>query len=175
MIQKVEELEKWYRKKDPWGYEQSPEDKKRKEILLSEIPDRHYKRILDIGCGNGFITRDLPGENIVGIDISKRAILRAKKNRQNRIQYKIGSIFDLSHLIHDKYDLVVITGVLYPNYIGYSLNLIYELIDEVISDNGILVSVHIDQWYKARFPYLLLTQYFYNYKEYTHRLEIYVK
>lgn len=176
MIQTKEELEIWYKEEDPWGYFSSLEDDKRKAVLLSEIPERKYKRVLDIGCGNGFITKDLPGEQIVGIDISEKAIKYAKKKFENeRIKFECLSIFELNNRDLQKFDLIVITGVLYPQYIGNSNSLIYLIIDRLLSHNGVLVSVHISEWYNSYFPYLLKELYFYDYKEFLHRLEVYLK
>ena len=56
-IQDLKELEEWHKQQDPWSYENDPEDLKRKNILLSEIPAGTYDNVLDIGCGQGFITR----------------------------------------------------------------------------------------------------------------------
>ena len=175
MLQSIKELEKWHKGLDPWDYENNPEDKKRKNILLSEIPEKKYKNVLDIGCGQGFITRDLPGENILGIDISYEAIKKAKHYETDKIKFRHASLFDLEKIGIGGVDLVIITGVLYPQYIGHSLNLIYSIIDGILNERGTLISVHINEWYRARFPYLLLREYFYNYREYTHRLEVYVK
>ncbi|NJW54048.1 methyltransferase domain-containing protein [Salinimicrobium oceani] len=175
MIQSTAELESWYRKEDPWGYNKNPEDIKRKEILLSEIPNKNYKHVLDIGCGEGFITKDLPGDNIYGFDVSQSAINFARKNVQRNIIFKQGSIFEIQKLIDVKFDLVVITGVLYPQYIGKASNLIYLLIDSILNKGGNLVSVHIHEWYESQFPYLRIKQMFYDYREYVHNLEIYTK
>ena len=84
-------------------------------------------------------------------------------------------MYDIGKLDIGEFDLVIITDVMYPQYIGNSLNLIYLIIDKILRKRGTLISVHINEWYKARFPYLLLREYFYNYREYTHRLEVYVK
>lgn len=179
-VQLLKDLEKWYLKKDPWNYESSAEDNKRREILLSEIPQKLYKNVLDIGCGHGFITRKLPGEHIIGVDISKGAIKQAKnikKDNNQRINYLEGSIFGLLKIFdqNNKFDLIVVTGVLYPQYISNSLNLIYLIIDKLLAPSGILVSVHIDEWYEASFPYFLIKEQYYSYLHYSHRLNIYQK
>src|SRR5690606_38871974 len=94
MIQNSAALDDFHSSEDPWGYGDNKEDLKRKEILLSELPDREYKNVLDIGCGQGFVTQDLPGMKITGVDISQAAVDFANKNlnRENLI-YKQGSIF----------------------------------------------------------------------------------
>lgn len=179
-IQSLEDLEKWYKKNDPWDYESSPDDLKRRDILISEIPVKKYNNVLDIGCGHGFITRKLPGNHILGVDISKGAVRQAKrikKDDNKRITYQQGSIFDLLNIIGSKpkFDLIVITGVLYPQYLGNSLNLVYFIIDELLTPGSILISVHIDEWYRASFPYFLIKEHFYSYRQFNHRLEIYKK
>lgn len=177
MIQKKEELEKWHDKEDPWGYNDNKDDAARKEILLAEIPNKNYGNVLDIGCGQGFITKDLPGQKVYGVDISQSAIDFANKLSENndRFIYKQGSIFEIDKLFDVKFDLVIITGVLYPQYIDQSTNLIYMLIDKILKEDGIFISVHIDEWYKSQFPYLKIKQLYYDYRQYTHNLEIYSK
>jgi len=174
MLQDRDELNKFYKREDPWRFENNPEDKKRKLILLSEIPQREYGRTLDIGCGHGFITRDLLGKEVLGIDVSDDAIKQAKKFENERIHFKQMSIFDLSKEI-GAFDLIIITGVLYPQYIGDSLPLIYLLIDDVLKTSGILITVHITDWYKGQFPYFKINEFIYDYRKYVHILEVYIK
>lgn len=175
MIQEKEALEQWHETEDPWGYNENKDDVLRKEILLAEIPDKKYKKVLDIGCGQGFITKDLPGEEVYGIDISQAAIDFANKTGRSNLIFKQGSIYDIDKLFDFKFDLIIITGVLYPQYIGKSSSLIYLLIDKILENKGVLVSVHINDWYNAQFPYLKTKQLFYNYRKYTHNLETYSK
>lgn len=174
-LQPLDDLEEWHSRIDPWGYENNPEDLRRKAILLSELPTRAYAEVLDIGCGQGFVTRDLPGERVTGVDVSAEAIAHAKTLEDERLRFFCSSIFDLGAVSDDRYDLIVITGVLYSQYIGHTLSFVYHEIDNLLKPGGILAVVHIDEWCMARFPYLLLKQHFYPYREYTHRLEIYAK
>jgi 2-polyprenyl-3-methyl-5-hydroxy-6-metoxy-1,4-benzoquinol methylase len=180
MLQPLEELEKFYNDDDPWSYETNFDDIRRKNIILSEIPERKYENVLDIGCGHGFITRELPGKRIIGVDISTNAIAQANSNQnkgQNKknIDFTQSSIFELNAHIFGVYDLIIITGVLYPQYIGEAKSLVYNIVDRFLADNGILVCSHINEWYKLRFPYLMLENYYFEYREYTQCLEVYVK
>jgi SAM-dependent methyltransferase len=175
-LQPLAELDRWHEQKDPWQYESTPDDANRKAILLSELPRLEYTSVLDIGCGQGFITRDLPGQQIVGVDISPAAIRQAKTYESERISFIQGSLFELPELLAGRrFDLIVITGVLYPQYIANGLSLAYLVIDQLLAESGTLVSVHIDQWYRARFPYLTIKNISYQYREFTHLLEVYVK
>ncbi|MCF2146674.1 class I SAM-dependent methyltransferase [Desmonostoc muscorum LEGE 12446] len=175
MLQPQEELEEFYQKYDPWDYEITPDDHTRKSIILSEIPERQYQNVLDIGCGHGFITRELPGTHITAFDVSANAISHAKKFESSRIKFMQSSIFEIPKHTKDSYDLITITGVLYSQYIGKSFNLVYKLVDSILREDGILLCCHINDWYSVRFPYLMLDCYYFPYRDYTQRLEVYIK
>lgn len=102
-MQTKEELEHWYKNPDPWAYESTFDDAHRKEQILSFLP-RRYNRALDIGCGEGFITRDLPADHIYGIEISDLAA--------SRLPWTVKRV----HEPEDVYDLVITTGTLYVQY-----------------------------------------------------------
>lgn len=177
-IQSIDELNKFYSVYDPWHYSENPEDSKRRDILLSEIPSEEYANVLDIGCGHGFLTNYLPGKSVLGIDISQKAIDQANLNKPPRISYQALSVFDLPTLISNfpkKFNLLIITGVLYPQYIGNSSNLIKLYIDSLLAENGVLISVHIQDWFRIRFPYLLVKSFVYSYREFTHQFDVYRK
>lgn len=175
MIQSKEELEDWYSKNDPWGYFNNTDDKIRKEKILSSIPAREYENVLDIGCGNGFITSGLPGKNIFGLEISEKAVQWANDNAKPNTKYVCGSVFDLPALNLPKMDLIVITGVLYPQYISSSIRLVNLLIDDQLNKDGILLCSHIFDWYKSRFPYLTISREYFPYRDYSQLLEVYCK
>lgn len=178
IIQKIEEIEKFWEDPDPWNYENNPDDLKRRALLLSLLSKDKYKKILDIGCGNGFVTVNLPGDEIIGIDISTNAINHAKNRSKglDHIKYFRASLFDLVEYNWDRaFDLIVITGVLYPQYIGHSELLVYLIIDNMLQVGGHLVTCHIEEQYNARFPYITLRREYYPYREFSHILEVYLK
>jgi hypothetical protein len=102
-MQTKEELEQWYKNADPWAYESTHDDLYRKEKILSLLPIR-YNRAIDIGCGEGFVTRDLPAEDIHGIELSDLAA--------SRLPWNIKRV----HAPEGIYDLVMTTGTLYEQY-----------------------------------------------------------
>lgn len=178
MIQSKQELDHYYTSEDPWGYFAHPDDAQRKNHLLSLLPERAYQSTLDIGCGNGFVTLNLPGEQVKACDISARAIEQAKRHADKAgkaIDYFIANFFDLKPQQHGTFDLIVITGVLYPQYIGKANSLVHLIVDELLNENGVLVSCHIDDWNPPNFPYLLLDRSCYPYRDYFHRLDVYQK
>ena len=60
--------------------------------LIKSYKLKDHAKILDIGCGKGFLLYELirinPTFKIIGIDISRYAIINAKKN--NNIKYFVG-------------------------------------------------------------------------------------
>lgn len=175
--QSKEQIDEFYlAHEDPWGYFSSDHDRLRKDVLIAELSGHVIGRALDIGCGNGFITESIPASAVVGVDISTAAIQEAtRRSKSVSVEYLAGSLFDLPTLELGKFDAVFITGVLYDQYIGNSLPLIYQIIDDLLAEDGILVSVHIDSWYLARFPYPVIRETRYRYGKYFHLLEIYRK
>ncbi|RMG03040.1 MAG: class I SAM-dependent methyltransferase [Nitrospirae bacterium] len=177
-MQSRKELEEFYGSEDPWGYDDNPHDRLRLNTLLSALPERSYRNVLDIGCGNGFVTVNLPGDRVTGVDISENAIKYARERSRHlsHISYLQASLFDLPFMSFDcRFDLIVITGVLYPQYIGESKLLIYQICDDLLDGDGVLVSCHISEWYSCRFPYITIHREYYPYREYTHLLEVYYK
>lgn len=96
-----EALEYFYRKEDPWGYKNNKDDKARKEKIIKACGKKKFKRALDIGAGEGWITGNLPAKKIYGYEISDNASSRFPDNVK-----KVKKIFG-------KYDLILASGVLY--------------------------------------------------------------
>ena len=129
-MQTKQDLELWYQIPDQWGYFSNPEDLRRRELIFSLIPEHViYKKAIDIGCGEGFITRAIPASIVHGLDLSDTAVSRLPK--------------DIKAVIHpeDKYNLVVSTGTLYQQYDHKS---IYDTIMSCASEH-ILIS-GISDW-----------------------------
>jgi 2-polyprenyl-3-methyl-5-hydroxy-6-metoxy-1,4-benzoquinol methylase len=173
--QSKEEIELSYARNDPWGYFRNPHDDMRKKILMATLAEYSLSRVLDVGCGNGFITQSIPAASIVGVDISQSAVDEARARSTGSIDFRCSSLFDLPQQKLGSFDCVLITGVLYDHYIGKSLPLVYRIVDDYLSAGGILVSVHIEEWYFAKFPYAGIKRHRYRYREYTHLLEVYRK
>ena len=63
-MQTKQELENWYEQEDPWDYTITEDDIYRTHFYLTVLEDLDgtYERALDIGAGEGFITKDLPAK-----------------------------------------------------------------------------------------------------------------
>lgn len=127
-MQSKQELEDWYAEPDRWGYFSNPEDAKRLEHIIYMLGwgKRIYTRAIDIGCGEGFITQHLPAAEVHGLDLSNNALTRLPANVKP-VSAPEG-----------KYDLVISTGTLYPQYDHEGLaNLIKSCAAEYILIAGI--------------------------------------
>ena len=102
-----EEMELFYENPDPWGFFQETEHEKRRLDRTLHIVGwgfRTYQRALDVGCGEGYITRQLPAMEIHGMDISEKALSRLPPNVKPVSQPE------------GKYDLVISTNTMYAQY-----------------------------------------------------------
>jgi len=150
-MQTKDDLEKWYDIPDRWQYFISKDDEIRKEAILKTLP-HNYVNALDIGCGECFVTKDLPAERIYGLELSDNAAARFPSNviRVNEPDSKL-------------YDLVISTGTLYTQYN-------HEQIDAWIrkgANYNVLIA-GIKEWllpytygeiiYQTQFKYLQYTQ-----------------
>lgn len=121
---------------DPWGYRTCKDDLTRRDIILAHLP-QGVKSIIDLGCGEGFITERLSVGRLVGVDITWKALKRCSfKGEKYRCD-----IFSDDVLVLGKFDLVLATGVLY----GATDEDIERLIG-LMEPGGFLLSCHIAQW-----------------------------
>lgn len=104
----LDELESNYNTTDPWGYQTNPADHERKQIIIDNVAILCVNSALDIGCGEGWITKDLPVKEIYGYEVSKQARSRWAPNIKQ---------WELS----EKVDLTLLTGVLYENYFWHAM------------------------------------------------------
>lgn len=102
------------------------------DLFKTDLIKKSNNKILDIGCGNGHLSRYLSkfGNYVTAIDISEKMICMAKKYDTSNIEYIVGDIF-LTCLDDKSFDLFVLNNVLQdtPN-IFYIMKRIYELADE---------------------------------------------
>ena len=104
---------------------------------------RHYElpenpRILDVGCGKGFLLFDFlkvrPDAEVYGIDISEYAIENAKKEIQGRL--KVGNAVDLPW--PDNYFDLVISINTFHNLFNFQLDRALKEFERVGKDNKYL-------------------------------------
>ena len=100
-----DDWESMYSKENPWGLDGSLSDFLRIKIINDCFKNRKFKNGLDIACGEGFLLNKLDFiKNKKGIDISKKAIDRAKKKYPN-INFYAGNPF-LDFRINEKFEFI---------------------------------------------------------------------
>lgn len=94
--------------------------------------------VLDVGCGNGVISRSLGsiGYNVFGIDVSEKAIARAKElNKFTNVTF---DVISAEQLVADgkKYNAIICSEVL--EHLNRPQDLLKTL-HESLTDNGVLI------------------------------------
>lgn len=148
-LQKIDAIEKWYSTTDPWNYQNNAEDLKRKTIILDSLNKYgSFKKALDIGAGEGWISKDLPAQEIFAFEISKKASSRFPKN-----------VIPVNEL-KGKFDLIIATGIMYADYdIEFFIKKIKECASRIVLVSSIKESEVEeikqlgDPIYKMEFPY----------------------
>jgi len=160
-MQTKQELEDWYEDSDPWNYQQDPDDLYRKNFYMAVLEDVGpvFSRALDIGAGEGWITKDLPAIEKHAFEISDAAAKRLPDGVERVTE------------IDSKYDLVIATGVLYEQY---NHAMMADLIHEAASDTHetLVMVAGIKSWLK---PYSFGTRirhFEIQYREYVHVIDI---
>jgi 2-polyprenyl-3-methyl-5-hydroxy-6-metoxy-1,4-benzoquinol methylase len=104
--------------RDPFGVElpQYRYQQRKYACLLSMLPQRRYRNILDVGCGLGTFTRKLApfGEQVLGTDISGEAISQARKLSVSHpnITYVQRNMLDAPPM-ESEFDLIVVADTIY--------------------------------------------------------------
>ncbi len=115
-------------------------DVKRLKFIIDALEENVAPKsnVLDVGCGNGLISMSLgkAGHSVLGIDISEKAIEKAKtKNNLSNVKFAVASAEELSET-NIKYDAVICSEVLeHLNEPSSLLKYIYRS----MKDDGILI------------------------------------
>ncbi len=162
MRQTKEQLETWYAQPDPWGYKASEADQFRLAKFLEVIHQfGPYKKLLDIGAGEGFLTSQYPVPVLHGYELSDAAAARFPAN-----VHRAGGQFQ----VDNDYDLVVATGVFYEQY---DWSLFLELIKYAAAKHVLVSSIaHREHCCVNRIGKTLLDVSF-DYGDYTQRLRLF--
>ena len=144
-----------FTKEDPWRYF-SCEYEKGKYVRQIEAVKQyalHPQNILEIGCAEGahtlMLARAFPEASILGIDVSKTVVKRAKENCKccqnvNIIEADIIELFKQAHFPENTFDVIIQSELLYYLFpeLFIQLELIHYLrsITKIMKNNGIFVT-----------------------------------
>ena len=120
-----------------WGYAYPSQLKK---IIQENLKFKKNIKILDAGCGTGYVAEaliELKFKNIIGIDFSK-AMLEIAKEKKIYRRLICQSLNDKIKLRTNQFELVVCTGVLTSGNVGP--NAIKEMI-RVVKPGGYFIKI----------------------------------
>ncbi len=136
---------------DPWasGRPQYQYQRRKYDALVRMLPERSYRRALDLGCGLGLFTDRLArcAQQVVGIDISAVAIARATERTHalKNVQMRQGDIMALDAEFDGQFDLVVVADTIYylpPPIQDTSLKTLVATIAQLLTPDGVLLVVN---------------------------------
>jgi predicted TPR repeat methyltransferase len=114
-------MEGLWERGDPWDLESSVYERDRCAQLLKMVEGRRYGRVLEIGCGAGYLTRMLSAraDHIVALDISETAIERARSlsTGQTQFDFRVANVMNYKPQVDGPWDLVVFSDTIY--YLGW--------------------------------------------------------
>jgi len=117
MAKEAEEKSYWeavFAREDPWDYESAYEQRKYRHTL-EMIPGDPFPEVLELGCAEGVFTQMLAekAENVLAVDISERALERAKKRCASAANVRFQQHDIANGLPDGAFDLIVCSEVLY--------------------------------------------------------------
>lgn len=126
---------------DPWGLRESFYEHRKRELTMACFGRPAYDRVLEIGCGNGALTRELAGRaaQVVAMDVSPVALELARAEAPENVDWLCAAAPE--GLPEGPFDLIVIAEV------GYYLRAVEWLeclrrARSMLSDGGEIVLVH---------------------------------
>lgn len=85
----------------------------RKRCILQYARPRDGERVLDVGCGPGFVVDYLPNVRYVGVDIDERSVQYARKRYGHRAEFHCVELTKENVGDYGTFDIVMLNGVLH--------------------------------------------------------------
>jgi trans-aconitate methyltransferase len=141
-----------YSRPDPWVTSDWDYQHQKYRATLEHVPERSYRNILDAGCGEGDFIEPIrgayPDARIMGVDISSRAIARAKEHSGDKSNVEFRTLDILRQRMDARFDLIFCTEVVYyVDPTGQGDQLVRQL-TSMLSSGGALILVN--PWPEAR-------------------------
>ncbi|MGB3258615.1 MAG: PIG-L family deacetylase [Ornithinimicrobium sp.] len=97
---------------DPWGNGSSFYEERRRNLVLAMLGARRYRRVLELGCADGYLTSALAGraDEVVALDTSARAVAAARATTPSA-HVEQGNVPD--DIPAGRFDLIVLSEVGY--------------------------------------------------------------
>lgn len=114
------------------------------EFLLSELDKVSFKRVVDVGCGDGRFTQELalhfPKAAVAGVDFSRRAIALAEAMNRTTARFFCADIADETAFLPDgiKQDVAVLMEV-FEHIPPERADVFVEGLARLLADGGLLL------------------------------------
>jgi 2-polyprenyl-3-methyl-5-hydroxy-6-metoxy-1,4-benzoquinol methylase len=130
----------FYAKNDPWNTQDSTNQFLYAGFVKLFLNKKRFINVLDLGCGNGFLTNLLIQRcsNVTGIDISSNAIQYAKMNTNGNVTFIVSGAIRYLQGVHQKYDLITCFEMLYYLEEKDQILLLNEIRNH-LSENGVFI------------------------------------
>ncbi|WP_433874199.1 PIG-L family deacetylase [Sinomonas atrocyanea] len=136
---------------DPWHFTTSWYEQRKRAVTLSALPDRRYRRALEVGCSIGVLTAELAerADEVVATDISQIALDHAASRLREVQNIRWERLTLPGEWPEGRFDLIVASEVGY--YFGDAeLDEFVRRCLASLTDDGALVACHwlgpIDGW-----------------------------
>ncbi|NHA66443.1 bifunctional PIG-L family deacetylase/class I SAM-dependent methyltransferase [Phycicoccus flavus] len=98
---------------DPWGFRGSFYESRKRDLTAALLGRERYRRVLEIGCADGLLTRRLAGraDEVVAVDVSARALEQARRDAPAHVAWVRGRA--PGAVPDGPFDLVVVSEVGY--------------------------------------------------------------
>ncbi len=128
---------------DPWRYTSEYEQVKYQQTL-DILPNKKWKRILELGCAEGVFTEMLAphGSQIMATDVSQVALKRAAERCQSFPQIQFKHLDIATGNIPQQQDLIVCSEILYYTGNHHALKDALKRMSESLNKEGYLVMAH---------------------------------
>ncbi|MFQ5752897.1 MAG: class I SAM-dependent methyltransferase, partial [bacterium] len=112
----------------------------RRESMRLYAPTKPGQRILDIGCGTGYVVEYLPNCEYIGFDTDKSYINYAKNRYGNAGNFYCQKFDDAAADKNGVFDLVIMNGLLH-HLDDNSVKLLLERVKRVLKPNAYVVTL----------------------------------
>jgi predicted TPR repeat methyltransferase len=132
-----------YRTEDPYEIADDPLEKQKRSGTVAAIEGHRFRRVLEIGGGEGLLAERLAGQadELLMIDLSQRALQRARERLGDRDNVRVRQLDIVAEPLPGTFDLIVCSEVLI--YIQpEKLDAVRAKILDALAAGGHLLLVH---------------------------------
>ncbi|MFD0780426.1 PIG-L family deacetylase [Microbacterium koreense] len=131
---------------DPWGFETRWYEHRKRDVLLATLPDRRYRRALELGCATGLTTARLAArcDEVAAVDVVEDALKRARAHVAEHAPESDVEFLRLqtpAQWPDGEYDLIVLSELAYY-WTRDELAAAPRKMDAALSEDGVVVACH---------------------------------